>query len=492
MFQSLVAAAAARWRNAQFEQVALSLRWLERQRAPSVVASVGEPSAVKYRLYVPDNIADKVAKSWTSGREASIADYRTEKDVRPMHLRGDNAVHYLFPLTDGDCAHFDTLVAAARSITHVGWGVDIVAGNASILSEQEVSQLPGERWSMVEDDGGNGLRVATEGTLDDLTKKHEAFLNRLGPEGFRPVPPLSAFRVIGYRRATDPAPRKFAAFTLLKPDASGMRPFDPLGATRRLVGMMRCVTHDAARRAGWEDDKLAAFVLGHGEKDRGATHLPVGSRRFAFVPIPSIEGRGSGKARVVGAARRILVTSYADDCDEEIYWARRALSGAELVDEDTGLTNAILSLIPTTDTVLRDYTRRSATWATVTPVILPGYDDPGHLRRRLKQTKSADEQRRLLDALNGRIEGLLRKAISQAGFSSALADHAEIEWRQVGYWPGVELATRYALPNYLERFSRWHVRIIWRNSNGHRIELPGPICLGGGRYLGLGLFAAES
>src|ERR1039457_6551350 len=71
-FQALVAAAAARWREAQFSNgVASALNWLERQEAPSIVAPVGEPASVKYRLYVPDNVADKVGKSWSGGREAS-------------------------------------------------------------------------------------------------------------------------------------------------------------------------------------------------------------------------------------------------------------------------------------------------------------------------------------------------------------------------------------------------------------------------------------
>ena len=91
MFQSLVAATAAKWRDAQsFETAACSLEWLESLNPPLVIAPKGIPADSKYRLYVPDNIADKVAKSWASGREASIADYRTEKDVRPICIDGES------------------------------------------------------------------------------------------------------------------------------------------------------------------------------------------------------------------------------------------------------------------------------------------------------------------------------------------------------------------------------------------------------------------
>jgi CRISPR-associated protein Csb2 len=142
------------------------------------------------------------------------------------------------------------------------------------------------------------------------------------------------------------------------------------------------------------------------------------------------------------------------------------------------------------------YTERATTWATVTPVILPGYDDPRKLRKRLFPTSEPEGQpldqfgkKELLARLDRRIDLLLRKAVRQAGYSEELAQNAEIEWRGVGFLPGTELATRYAFPEKLRRFRRLHVRIAWRDAGGNPIALPGPICLGGGRFYGLGLFA---
>ncbi len=151
----------------------------------------------------------------------------------------------------------------------------------------------------------------------------------------------------------------------------------------------------------------------------------------------------------------------------------------------------MLSLLPNTDTVVQAYTRPSTTWATVTPVVLPGYDDPAHYRRRLKRGTSGEEQKRLLNCLSERVGGLIRKAIVQAGFSQLLADNAEIEWRKVEYWRGADLADRYGVPDHLKRFPRYQVRIQWRNENRRPVKINGPICLGGGRFYGLGLLAAE-
>ena len=63
MFQALVASAIGRQPDSERRaRAAESLRWLERQPTPEIVAppfTLGEP----YRLFVPDNVADKVAKS---------------------------------------------------------------------------------------------------------------------------------------------------------------------------------------------------------------------------------------------------------------------------------------------------------------------------------------------------------------------------------------------------------------------------------------------
>ncbi len=464
MFQALVAAAATRWRHEGFQSsVVPALRWLERQRTTSIVASVGEPAEMKYRLYVPDNIADKVAKSWSAGREASIADYRTEKDIRPTYLRHGETVNYLYPLTENTCPHLEILIAAARSITHVGWGVDMVAGNAAVLSEEEVAALPGEHWHASSGRTGNGLRAPIAGTLDALIAKHEAFLHRIGPDGFNPVPPLSAFQMIDYRRNTEPPTRKFAPFVLLRPDGGAMRPFNPL-RPHVLAGMVRHAAKCAAEMAGWPEDRVAGFILGHND--------PPSANRFSYLPLPSIEYRANGNpgsAGVVTSIRRVLVAAALDAASDRVDWARRNLSGSDLIDEQDLLSTALLSALPNNDRNVQRYVGESTTWSTVTPVVLPGHDD----------RKSA------------KTETLLRKAIVQAGYSAALAERAILDWRPVGFWRGVELVSRYHVPPYLKNFSRHHVRIQWFDGR-QSLKVSGPIAIGAGRHCGLGLFAAET
>ncbi len=466
VFQALVAAAAAHWNEREhLEHAGPALRWLERQKTPSIVAVIGVPSEVKYRLYVPDNVADKVAKSWAGGREGSIADYRTEKDVCPVHLRGE-AVHYVFPLSAEGCPHLDILTAAARSITHLGWGIDMVVANATVISDDEAAKLSGERWSPLEGSSSDGLRVPIEGTLNDLSSKHTAFLHRLSDGGFKPVPPLTAFRKIRYRRVSEPTIRPYAVFRLLKPDASGNGFFDTARHTRTVAGMVRHAVALAAERAGWERERIATYVHGHtpdgSAPARGSPELP----RFSYLPLPSIEPRGKGNK--VTAIRRVLVTAPPGE-DATIAWLRRALSGQDLIDERTQDPVALLSLLPASDSVVKNYVESSFAWSTVTPVIMTGHDDNNPAKA----------------------ERLLRKCLVQGGISPELAASAQLEWRRVGFRAGVELATRFAVPACLDQRARYHVQIRWVDADGRAISLRGPFAFGAGRYGGLGSMASH-
>src|SRR5208282_592119 len=103
LFQSLVNAASARWRDASLAPHArVSLEWLEKQTSPLVIA----PKAMTtsgYRLSVPNNSMDIVARAWSRGNYSNLGDanpakHRTMKPVRPVMLRDSDAVNYVWPL----------------------------------------------------------------------------------------------------------------------------------------------------------------------------------------------------------------------------------------------------------------------------------------------------------------------------------------------------------------------------------------------------------
>ncbi|MFO0808628.1 MAG: type I-U CRISPR-associated protein Csb2 [Gemmataceae bacterium] len=470
LFQALVASSAARWPAAAFaDYAAPALRWLESLSAP-VIATPEQRTGQPYRLSVPNNAMDIVGRAWSRGNtsnsgDANPATHKAMKTVRPTHLVGGESVAYLWelpePLTEEVRGYAEVISAAARGIVAVGWGIDMVAADGRLLDASAAGAVAGERWRPAVGTTDGGLRVPRPGTVAALARRHQAFLNRMTE--LAPVPALTEYEVVGYRRATDPATRQFAAFQLLKPDASGFRPFDSVRRTAVVAGMVRHLAAEMAAAAGWSESKVNTFVHGHTAdgNDRGT-----GGPRFLYVPLPSIERRGpKGERRPehVSSVRRVLVVAPPGGATE-IGWARRTLSGQELIDEQTKQPAAVLSLIPTTDPHIQSYVGVASVWSTVTPVILPGYDDH--------------------DA--AKAEALLRKAIGQAGFPPELAAAAVLDWRQVGFRAGVEKAIRYEPPTHLKAFPRYHVRIRWPNA------VRGPVVIGGGRHCGFGTFAVES
>jgi CRISPR-associated protein Csb2 len=463
LFQALVAASAARWREGQFADYAQpALNWLE-AHTPIVVAPSVQTKRTPYRMYVPNNAADLVTSAWSRGNaDASIAELRIEKDVRPTRLVGGDSVHYLWnlpePVPANVLAYVEALAAAARGITHLGWGVDMVAANAGVKSTDEAANLRGHVWRPVPV-GGTPLRVPVPGTLAALIHRHGRFLLRLAKDVFQPVPPLSTFANVGYHSATvlserQVGARPFAAFSILKPDASGNQSFDTPRRARDVAAWLRHVTGQVCE--GWPFRHVGAFVHGH-DANGNPLKGDGADRRFMYLPLPTI----NLALNRVEAIRRVLIAA-PPGFQEQLDWVRRRLPGQELQNLD-GQPVGLLNILPNSDWVLRQYVCESRLWSTVTPVIWPGHDD--HDARKA--------------------EGILRKAFMQAGLSPELiAAIEELDWRPVGFRAGVDLADRYRAPDKI-RGRQYHVRVRF----SHPIR--GPLAIGAGRYRGLGVFAAE-
>ncbi len=463
-FQAVVSAAASRWRNSQFQESALpALQWLESIQ-PAVVTPPVAVRCLGYPMYVPNNSGDLMTAAWARGDIGmGVEKFRVEKLVRTRHLYGD-AVYYLFPLPEGVFPHLEVLRTAARAVTHLGWGIDMVAGDASILSEQEAAELPGERWVPTSDPGGTPLRAPIVGTLDALTSRHQAFLTRIqrdesGKESFHPVPPLTAFRVTHYRRTTDPLPRPFAVFELRNDDETFFT--YPQNRLIHIAGMLRHLAIQAMRLtppSGVDDDWLETYVAGHARP--GARE----HRQFSYLPLPSI-----GHAHTDPSVRRVMIAGPPGDGALLRQLARR-LEGRQL--QPTAQTN--LSHPPTlvrvhNDNIARFYTQPANAWTSVTPVILPGHDD-----HKPEKTRA-----------------LIEKALTQSGVDQPCS----FEWSPFPHFPKMLSAHKYdrnkqpigyIRPDHL--LSQTAVHLTLRFNDG--LMVPGPLAIGSGRHCGLGLLAS--
>lgn len=471
-FQAVVASAG---RAGTLESTRDALTWLEQCAAPLIVAPEAVESAVGYRLSVPHNQMDAVGKQWSRGDEGDAAKHRTMKNVRPHSLPDNAVVHYVWQL-GGNTSAAPSLVAAARGVVALGWGVDLVVGDATVVDGAQLAELSvGMKVWEPRSDGRLELRAPMKGTLDDLDRRHAAFLSRTSFTDpiLRPPPALSRFVITKYARTDQPPAIDVAGFTLMRVESDNFRAFDTTRRGMVVAGMLRHAVRTAAERAGWDETRVRSTVLGHGDGDNA---------RILLVPVPSIEPRGND-GETVGAVRRVMVFS-TDSHGPDTRWASRVLSGIDLVDEKTGEVQAVLAATARNDRVLKRYISESRTWTTVTPMVLPGHDDPGGLRERLRKATRAEEQNSLLGRLMKRREALVRKALRQAGLGDDLAFSAAIETREVGFMAGVEKASRYAVPSHLVNAPRLHVKLTWP------VKVAGPLCIGRGRFSGLGLFAA--
>jgi len=517
LFQALTAACAGvaneRIRITTFAD---ALRWLERQSAPLIAAPQARLAKEPYRLYVPNNTGDLAAASWSSAKtqDKDLSRFRTEKDVQPYILPSKEGLYYVWAvgeLREDERALAEMLREAVASITHLGWGIDQVVAEANWLSEEEVDELPGVRYSPVDRPGVRVLPAAVPGTFDALTERHQAALGRIRREDkrqvFSPVPRMTVLRPVNYARDDDPVEKPYRVFELLPTTAdttAHFQAYDPVKETTVLAGMVRHHFNDPKFHAqlGWVEADLA-MLHGHGEKKGSGKHQPVSGNRIAIVPLPSIEWRGNERGDTVGSTRRLMLVGIerkAEGSAENRLKLEAALddvahllSGRQLQPATPGIPASLLRPIAP-DKMAERYTKCAATWETVTPVVLPGFDDPGGLRKKLSARKQtgmhAQEKNAIVEQLESRIEQLLRKAIVQAGYPPVLAANALLEWRGTGYLPGTALTKDYFAPAHLQPYRKYHVRITWRDASGQRLPIPGPIVLGGGRFFGLGLLTA--
>lgn len=483
IFQALVAAAAAKWMDSDFINLAIpALHWLEKQPETIIVVPEIQSQRTGFRMYVPNNATDLVTAKWARGDfAATIAEHRVEKDVLPTRFLTSDTIYFLWKIPESLPVNFNTITqticSAARSITHLGWGIDMVTANVEIMSQNDVDKLPGHRWKPVPS-GGSPLRIPIEGTLSALKSRHNSFLNRLSDQGFIPAQPLTTFNVVGYHCATVPnnnySTRPFLAFSILKTDDSGFKAFDTVRHTRDVAAMVRSAVANSARQFGWPEDRINSFIHGHGSAKSGQATT---DDRLMFLPLPSIT------PIKVDSIRRVLVVAPQGCPTKEL---RNILNGVELTREGKPEPVALLTLLPKSDRTVENYTKASQTWSTVTPVLLPGYDDPGHIRKKLKSVTDSATQKKLLEKLNNRVLQLLQKAFIQAGFSKDLVDQIQFDWRHVGFRSGVDLASKFARPENLKKFPAFHVFVKFP------VNTAGPIAVGAGRYRGFGTFAIHN
>lgn len=461
LFSALVAGVG---RRGELEgEIGKALAWLQALEPPIIIAPKAKTGQAITR-FVPNNDGDK-----KPDRQERLTAKPTIPTLMLLGPDEKPQVHYVWDVTDPADVPLDRIREAARSLTTLGWGVDMAFADAMLASEADIQRLSSVRWypkpGAWRDSGM--LRVPTvdsehhECTLGDLKHCHETTISRI--EHGKPLHTVDKPRVfdqIFYSSVERPIGRPHRIFKLRQMDGDRFR-YSPQKLIH-IAGMVRHMAIEAMKASPPRDvdsDWVETYVAGHAKGD-GDEH-----RQLSFLPLPSI-----GHPHADPGVRRVMIAAPVGD-DDLLEYVARALKGAQLDplrgDEFAGNEPPLLVLVQN-DNVARFYTRPSNAWASVTPVILPGHDDrkPG---KRIK---------------------LIEKALAQSGIEQP----CEFEWSPFSHFPKSYSAHKYdkdkrpqgyIRPDHLLSQTAVHLKICFKDG----LKVPGPLVIGAGRHCGFGLMA---
>jgi CRISPR-associated protein Csb2 len=453
-----------------------ALEWLE-NREPPVMASPFTLAGQRVLTYVPNNDLDAVG-----GDARRIAEIRTPKTIEPRLF--DAGIPWLYAWAfdhdeESEC-QAQVICALAERLYRLGGGVDMAWAWGEVLDAEEFEARLSSYSGLVyrSSGGGSGRTLACPkpGSLESLKDRYAASSQRFTTEGSG----------AGAKRLFSQAPRpRFAQVAYESPpsrrvyelrEATSEAPFGvwPLAQACSLVGWLRDGAAGRLRRALPDRGSEIERVL-IGRKADGTDEGPT-SARVRIVPLPSI-----GHHHADRGIRRVLVEVPAG-CPlraDDVYWA---FSGLELGDQPAGeILNLILT--PSADeTMLARYIAadraRSRVWRTVTPAALPGKAR----RRRIEPTRRAAEAK-------GGAERAAEQACAAAAVIQALRHievHAQVEAVRVQREPFEAKGERVEAFAPGTRFAKerlWHAEITFET------PITGPLVIGDGRFLGLGVMA---
>ena len=425
----------------------MAFQWLE-QLPPPVIhaheARIGDPLLV----YVPNNDENHP---------------RTPKVYHPHILDGESKdwrVDYCWSADDsGDARrHAEIIVQCARHIRCLGWGIDMAIGTGRIIDSMP---NPDPKFIVhVSADGGRGgnpMRIPCVGSLQSLEESHAASLNRIqfdtktGKSVIHDDPGKKRFDIRMY--GSSPA-RPFCAFQLCRPDDDEETyPFNPR-RIKALVGMIRGLMNSKRVHDAIGKDRVDQLLLGHPKEYAGP--------RLSILPLLSIGHQHAG-----GQVRRVILAEPFDGNGEICHILAELFHNQLLIpDEPDAAPVARLIRLRHDDCYIRRWYACSAKqWASVSPVLLPGFDRP-----RSKNGEKALE----------RAEKLVCKALHQADIPLP----CKVEISPISWWPGVPQARDFVPRDKLGPAPRYHVKLTFDQ------PFTGPLSLGRQRHTGLGVFAA--
>ncbi len=460
-FQALVAGV-AQGRHVP-ERAARALKLLE--EAPPVIAVPVAQRGQRVSSFVPNNDLDTV-----DGDPNRVGETRVKKVTQPYLLESGASFLYAWPLSEGED---DCLSSLADELYQFGRGVDPAWAVGEVLDDEQLEErLRRHRGTVhrpTSGDASSDLAVPTTNSFESVVHRFEAALVRLRPSGDGRTrfvqPPKLHFAMVRY----DGTPPYHLFELRSEADPASAAPW-PTWQVTSLVEHVRDTAVDALSAALPHRKGDIERVL-VGRRADGTNAGPI-EERVQIVPLPSI-GHEQADQRV----RRILVRIPSGPLSEgDVLWA---LAGRPLLDAGTGEVKETTLASASADEMVTRYRAAARTWRSVTPLALGSA-----ARRRIEperqreQAKSASErQREEHDARRA-----VARALQQAGVEPLqVRTHVQRE----PFESRGTRAERFAEGTRFPKETLWHVELELDR------EIPGPLVLGDGRFLGLGVMAPK-
>lgn len=464
LFQALVAGAGL---SGPIECAQKSaLRWLEKQRAPLVAVPLAWRPRQGILFYMPNNDSDKIG-----GDPVRMPDIRTATKVfRPYFFDAAVPFVYVWEIAGkpGDKEQAEQICSLAERLYQFGRGIDMAWAWGEVLEDAALDKVlqehPGALFRPSTGKSETTLLCPCADSLDSLLRRYQAFGKRFSQDKkSHRRPPRPIFQPVPYN-----SPPSRQLYELCSPTEAGAFASWPLVRASALVVRLRDAVVERLKKALPEkaEDITRTLV---GRKPDGSNDCRP-EHRVRIIPLPSI-----GHVHADREIRRVLVevppTSPLRAGD--VFWA---FSGADVVEDQAILIRS------DDESFLRHYGLNAAEgarmWRTVTPAVLSQEAarrriDPS---RKCQEAKGGDERGAEIKRAASAVCRALRHAGVRAQVAAIRVQREPFEGRGARVEPFAE-GTRFPK----ERL--WHVEITFTE------PVSGPLVIGDGRFLGLGVLA---
>lgn len=456
LFQALVAGA-ARGANLLVEDE-LALKWLELLEPP-VISAPPARRGREVKLFIPNNDLDSVG-----GDPERASEIRVEKSWRPCYFDPDEPLLYVWNFVSGPVEAERTCSIATR-LFQLGRGIDMAWASGKVLTPNEASSFLESYPGVLQTPRGNGdVETPHRGTLDSLVDRYRRKRQRLSldnshnkPRQLFTQPPKASFRRVGYDNL-----RRHLHFELRGPEG-GFAP-RPLASAAPLITDLRDAA--VARLHAATPARSALFERLIVGRNAGPSDI---AQRIRLIPIPSI-----GTQYTDPSIRRIMI-EVPPDCPiryDDLKWA---FAGLRPYDPRTGNAGSGGLVSAEVSRMANRFTQTAQEFQSITPIALSSAP-----RRSIETSdvKTAEER--------SQEEQRATRAVIQALRHSGLPTRpTEIHVQRESFQKRGVRAELFADGSRFSKHNLWHLKLRFRE------PVNGPLVIGDGRFIGLGLMVPK-